>query len=98
MLLVVSAIKLVVEIALMALAGQFVLGLLAGARREQNFFYRTLQVVTTPFVRGMRLIAPRSVLDRHLPVAAFLLLASVWLLTTLVKIDLCVRIGVEQCR
>jgi len=98
MLLVVSAIKLVVEIALMALAGQFVLGLLAGARREQNFFYQVLQVVTTPFVRGVRLIAPRAVLDRHLPVAAFLLLASVWLLVTLTKIDLCVRVGIEQCR
>ena len=36
MLLFVSAIKLVVEIALMALAGQFVLGLLAGARRDRT--------------------------------------------------------------
>ena len=98
MLLVVSAIKLVVEIALMALAGQFVLALLAGARRHQNVFYRVLQTVTSPVVRGVRLIAPRVVLDRHVPVAAFVLLASVWLLVTMMKIDLCVRIGIEQCR
>ena len=32
--------KLIAEIALMALAGQWVLGLLAGARRDGNFFYR----------------------------------------------------------
>jgi hypothetical protein len=98
MLFVVSAIKLLVEIALMALAGQFVLGLLAGARRQQNVFYQLLQAVTSPVVRGVRMIAPRIVLDRHLPVAAFVLLASIWLLVTMTKIDLCVRIGIEQCR
>jgi hypothetical protein len=98
MLFVVSAIKLLVEIALMALAGQFVLGLLAGARRQQNVFYQLLQAVTSPVVRGVRKIAPRIVLDRHLPVAAFVLLASIWLLVTMTKIDLCVRIGIEQCR
>jgi len=98
MLLLVSAIKLVVEIALMALVGQFVLGLLAGARRDGNVFYRLLQVVTAPVVRGLRLIAPRAVLDRHLPLAAFFLLASVWLVATLIKVDLCVRIGIDQCR
>ena len=43
LLLFVSAIKLLAEIALMALAGQFVLGLLAGAKRDGNFFYRTLR-------------------------------------------------------
>ena len=98
LLLTVSAIKLLVEIALMALAGQFVLGLLAGQRRDSNFFYRILQVVTNPVVRGVRLITPRLVLDRHLPIASFVLLATIWLMVTLVKIDLCLRIGVEQCR
>jgi hypothetical protein len=98
LLLTVSAIKLVAEIALMALAGQFVLGLLAGRRRDSNFFYRILQVVTAPVVRGVRLITPRAVLDRHLPLASFVLLASIWIAVTLVKIDLCLRIGIEQCR
>lgn len=98
LLLFVSAIKLVVEIALMALAGQFVLGLLAGAKRDRNFFYRLLQVLTNPVLKGVRTIAPRVVLDRHLPLAAFVLLASVWLVVTLVKVDLCLRVGLEQCR
>lgn len=98
MLLLVSSIKLVVEIALMALAGQFVLGLLAGARREGNFFYRVLQVVTGPVVKTVRFIAPRVVLDRHLPLAAFVLLASIWLVATMVKVDLCLKVGIEQCR
>jgi hypothetical protein len=98
MLLLVTSIKLIAEIALMALAGQFLLGLLAGAKREKNFFYRLLQVLTNPFVRGMRLITPRAVIDRHIPLAAFVLLAMVWVIATLTKINLCLQIGVEQCR
>ena len=98
MLLLLSSIKLVCEIALLSLAGQFLLGLLAGAKRETNFFYKLLQVLTGPFVKGMRLITPRVVLDRHVPLAAFLLLAMVWLISTLMKVNLCVQIGVEQCR
>ena len=52
MLLVVSSVKLVAEIALMALAGQWLLGLLAGPKRDTNFFYQLLQVVTRPFVKA----------------------------------------------
>lgn len=98
MLLFVSAVKLVAEIALMALAGQFLLGLLAGAKRDANFFYQLLQVMTKPFVRGMRLVTPKVVIDRHIPLAAFVALAMVWLVATITKVNLCIQIGVEQCR
>ena len=98
LLLTVSAIKLVAEIALMALAGQFLLGLLAGARREQNFFYRVLQVMTQPVIKVVRRLTPRVVLDRHVPLAAFALLASIWLVTTIVKINICLQVGIDQCR
>jgi hypothetical protein len=98
MLLIVSSVKLVAEIALMALAGQFVLGLLAGARRDDNFFYRLLQVLTNPFVKGVRRITPRVVIDRHIPLATFVLIAVVWLAVTIVKINLCLQIGVQSCR
>ena len=98
MLLLVSSIKLISEIALLAMAGQFLLGLLAGGKRESNFFYRLLQVMTGPFVKGMRWIAPRIVIDRHIPLAAFLLMSVVWVVTTLTKINLCLQIGIEQCR
>lgn len=97
-LLFVSAIKLVVEIALMALAGQFVLGLLAGAKRDGNIFYRTLQVVTGPVLKSVRWMAPRVVLDRHIPLAALVLLASAWMVATVVKVDICLRVGMELCR
>ena len=98
MLLVATSVKLIAEIALLAMAGQWVLGLLAGPRRESNFFYRLLQILTSPVVKVVRLITPRFVLDRHIPLAAFLALLSVWLLSTIAKINLCLQMGVQACR
>lgn len=98
MLLLISSIKLVVEIALMALLGQGLLGLLAGEKRETNFFYKLLQILTNPFVKTMRVIAPKQVIDRHLPIAAFCLLSVIWLAATLAKINLCLQLGVAQCK
>ncbi len=98
MLLLVSALKLVAEIALMAFVGQWLLGLLAGQRRTSNLFYQLLQTLTSPFVRGARWVAPRIVLDRHLPLVAFLLLGLAWLVATVSKISLCLQSGVNLCR
>ena len=98
MLLFVSLLKLITEIALMALLGQWLLGLLAGAKRDTNFFYRLLQVMTRPFVRAARFLSPRIVLDRHVPLVAFFLLAFGWFVVTTIKINLCLDIGVEACK
>lgn len=91
-------IKLIAEIALLALAGQWLLGLLAGAKKEQNIFYKLLQTIGSPFVRVARLLTPRLVLDRHVPLVAFLLLVCLWLAATIYKIQTCVQIGVELCK
>lgn len=98
MLLVVTSIKLVVEIALMAFVGQWVLGLLAGQKRDTNPFHQLLVVLTKPFVKGLRLVTPRVVLDRHIPLAAFVLLAMVWVGVTITRIKMCLEIGVHLCR
>ena len=98
MLLFVEVVKLLAEIALLCLAGQWVLGLLAGKRREENLFYQLFQVLTRPVIRGARMLSPRVVLDQHLPLVAFLLLSFVWLAATFAKIDICVRIGVHLCK
>lgn len=98
MLMLVEILKLLAEIALLSLAGQWVLGLLAGARREQNLFYQVFQIVTKPLVMCARWISPRVVLDRHLPLVAFLLLSFVWIVATITKINICVEIGVHLCK
>jgi len=98
MLAVVTTVKLIAEIALMALFGQWILGLLAGAKRDKNPFYQVLQIVGRPFVSVARLITPKFVVERHLPLVAFFLLAFVWLGVTILKIQTCLRIGVELCK
>lgn len=98
MLFLVEAVKMLAEVALLALAGQWVLGLLAGAQRERNLFYQVFQIVTRPVVAGVRYITPQVVIDRHVPLVAFLLLAFVWLIVTYLKIDMCVRMGVHLCK
>ena len=98
MLTLVSIFKLLAEIALLSMAGQWLLGLFAGAKREQNLFYQLLQVLTRPVVSFARLVTPRIVIDRHVPIVAFLLLVSVWLAATISKITICVQIGVQLCK
>lgn len=98
MLTVINSIKLIVEIALLALLGQWVLGLLAGAKKEQNLFYQILAIVGRPFVAMVRFVTPRFVLERHYPLVAFLLLVFVWLGVTVWKISTCLKIGVELCK
>ncbi len=98
MLTALVIVKLVAEIALMALLGRWVLGLLAGQKREQNLFYQILDVMARPFVRSARWIAPRVVLDRHVPLVAFCLLSMTWVVVTVWRIQICVEIGVHLCR
>lgn len=98
MLLLVMTVKLVAEIALMALLSQWLLGLLAGAKRETNMFYKLLQVITSPFIKLTRMISPRFVLDRHVPLGAFLLLTVIWFVAVIAKINLCLQLGPGACR
>ena len=98
MLTAATIVKLIAEIALMALLGQWLLGLLAGARKGQNLFYQILQIMTRPFVSVARRVSPKMVLDRHVPLVAFCLLLFVWLGATIYKIQTCIQIGVELCK
>jgi len=98
MLTLVTAVKLVAEIALLALFGRGALALLAGRGRERNPFYRILRTISQPFVAVARGLTPRAVLDQHLPLVAFLLLLAVWLLATWFKIRICLEMGLATCR
>lgn len=98
MLLTVMALKLIAETALMVLLGQWVLGMLAGELRGSNLVYRLLQTVGGPFVALARFVSPAAVVERHLPLVAASLLAVAWFVLTLLKIRICLQIGVALCR
>jgi hypothetical protein len=100
MLLIAASLKLIAEIALMALLGQGFLALLAGDRRQDNFFYKLLQILTGPFTKLARVITPKVVIDRHIPFAAFALMVAVWVFATMTKVNQCVEIQLAStlCR
>jgi len=102
MLFAVTALKLVAEIALMALLGRWVLGAwiqrLAPQAAAQNVFLWVLDAVARPFVLGAGCLTPRWVLRQHWPLVAFCLLLLVWVAAVLFKIALCVEGGMPSCR
>jgi len=92
-ILLVGALRAVVEVALLALLGQGVLALLAGAQRQNNIVYRVFLIVTTPVIRIVRFLTPKLVIDKHLPVVAFFILFWLWILLAYVKRQLCMIEG-----
>jgi hypothetical protein len=83
---------------LLALLGQGVLYLLAGPRRQSNFFYRLLQLLSKPFTFVVRKLTPAWVADRHVPIVTLFVVFLAYVMVTLEKINLCLQIGIEQCR
>lgn len=69
--------KAINEIALLALLGQGILFLFAGAKRDSNPIYFIFKTLTLPVMKFARLITPRFVLDQHIGfVALFILLVA----------------------
>jgi hypothetical protein len=97
-LTVLNFLQLLLYIPLLALAGQAALYVLAGPRRDGNFFYRLLQLLSKPFTALVRKLTPARVADMHVPVVTFLLLLVVYFVVTFERIDLCMRVGLEHCR
>ena len=98
MLSLAITVKLLAEIALLALLAQAVVGVLSGAAKDHNPVYRLLQVIGKPWMRVARWLSPRVVLDRHLPFLAFFALLLVWVAASLVKVRICLQIGVALCQ
>jgi len=93
-----SLLQLILYIPLLALAGQGALYVLAGPKRDTNFFYRLLQLLSKPFTSVVRRLTPRQVADHHVPIVTFFLVLIVYAVVTFEKVDLCLRVGLEQCR
>ena len=98
MLTFLNLLQLILYIPLLALAGQGALFVLAGPKRQSNFFYQLLQLISKPFTAAMRRLTPAKVADRHVPIVTFCLLLVVYFVVTFERIDLCLKLGLEQCK
>jgi hypothetical protein len=98
MLQFINIVQALVALALLFLLGQGVLYLLAGASRDNNFVYRMFQVLTKPWLKAARFIAPRQVGDHQLGYVAFFLLAAIYLIVLVIKIDHCMSINMVGCK
>lgn len=101
MLSALNIVQLVLYIALLALVGQGILFVLAGAKRESNVFYKLLQVLSKPFTLPVRKITPKLVSDSQVPLVTFLLLVVLYAVVTFERADLCVKsnmVGQAGCQ
>jgi len=101
MLTFLNVAQLVLYIALLALVGQGILYVLSGARRDSNFFYKLLQVLSKPFTVPVRKITTRQVADEHVPIVTFFFLLILYAIVTFERADLCVTsnmVGQAGCR
>lgn len=98
MLLAVVIAKSLIELSLMFIAGRFVLGLFAGAKRQTNVIWQLLDVLAKPALWLTRRVSPKLILDQHIPLAAASWLLIAWVLVVKVKIDLCLQLGAAACQ
>ncbi|MES2960526.1 MAG: hypothetical protein V4792_20225 [Pseudomonadota bacterium] len=98
MLTFLNLLQLILYIPLLALAGQGALYVLAGHKRDSNFFYRLLQLLSKPFTLAMRRVTPAKVADHQVPIVTFFVLVIVYFVVTFERIDLCMKIGLEHCQ
>lgn len=101
MLWLAVTLKLVAEVALMALLGQWLLGWLAGPGRERNFAWQVLAAVTRPPLRLAQALLRRPEPGRGTHLLAFAGVLSLWLGATAWKIQLvraCLAAGEAGCR
>lgn len=82
----------------MFIVGRFVLGLLAGAKRESNVFWQLLDVAAKPALWVTRKLSPKLILDQHIPLATASWLLIAWILVVKAKIDLCLQAGAASCQ
>ena len=88
-LILVQLARVLVEVAVFALLGRGVLALLAGNSRHENLFYRILETITRPAVKSVRWLAPRFIIDAHVPMLTFFLLFWLWIALAIAKRYLC---------
>lgn len=86
---IVSVLKALVEIAVMSLLAQGIIGVLSGKEQQENFAYRLFQVVTAPIIKIVRAITPMFIADQYLGLVSFCILFWLWLALIFAKAYVC---------
>lgn len=89
MALVLLMVQTIIFVAGLALLGQFLVGVFAWGRRERNPVYQLFGIVARPAIGLVRAITPRLVLDRHIPLATFLICFFAYFAIGFVHRDVC---------
>ena len=55
-------------------------------------------MLSKPFTLLVRRLTPAKVGDHQVPIVTFFLVLIVYVVVSFEKIDLCMRLGVEQCK
>jgi len=92
-ILSVSILRTLVEVAMLCLLGQGIVGVLSGAARAGNPIYRCFSIITRPPVQLIRFVMPRLVVDKHIPLVTFFVLFWLWIVLAYVKRSLCQASG-----
>ena len=98
MLQFLNILQLLLYIGLLALVGQGLLFILAGAKRDTNLFYQLFQVVNKPWTKLAALISPKQIAIRHHAFVAFCLVSAIYIAVTIAKIEHCVSVGMVGCK
>ena len=98
MLLFLNIAQLILYIGGLSLIGQALLFVLSGQKRDTNLFYQLFQILNKPWTAMARFISPKQIADHQIPFVAFCILAILYIVVTLAKIEHCVSIGVELCQ
>lgn len=98
MILLLDIAQLVLYIGLLALAGQGLLHVLAGSRREGNLIYQLFQVVNRPWLGLADRLSPAGWSPRRRGLLALGLVAALYLAVTLAKIAHCLSVAMAGCR
>ena len=94
-ILLITALRGLVEVAGIMLIVRGLLWLFGPRARRGNFVYDILTIGTLPFIRLARKLSPRALPDETMPVLAFFLLVSLWIALGFVKAALCDWRGLE---
>ena len=69
MLLIAVVLKSLIELSLMFIVGRFLLGLMAGSKKQSNIFWQMLDIAARPALWLTRAVSPKIILDQHIPLA-----------------------------